>query len=176
LLVYSPHALSFALNALLDFLSIYTLFNKNRPSIHAAKLLSFNNYQTQVSTADHKLATSMEDTENDNDTEGMPQPTQEFCTQEVTALFPDICLQSLQSIAAPLNFSPQAVINHILDLTESGQTYTKREQPKQASGKRKRDTSEQHDGIEERVRKDRRLYTSDDRQQSQLSQRDPRLV
>ncbi|GKU03994.1 unnamed protein product [Fusarium langsethiae] len=68
-------------------------------------------------------------------------------------------------------------INHILDLVESGQTYTKREQPtKQTIGKRKRGTSEQDDELEERVRRDRHLYASDNREQPRLSRRDPPLL
>lgn len=119
----------------------------------------------------------MEDTGNDNDTEEAAHPAQGLCTREVTALFPDVCPQFLQSIAAPLQFSPQAVINHILDLIESGQTYKKREQPQKHTTKRKRDTDEQDDELEETVRNAKRMYTSDNRvPRYQPGQKDSPLV
>ena len=121
------------------------------------------------------MAVDME-TSDDSDVEENHQYTQELCAQEVTALFPDICLQSLASIAEPLGFDPQAVINHIIDLLESGRTYPKREQASQALGKRKRDDSEQDDDLAETVLQAKRLYAPKDREQPRLAFRDPHFV
>ncbi|KAG8349867.1 hypothetical protein FVEN_g11952 [Fusarium venenatum] len=104
----------------------------------------------------------MEDTENDR------QCDRDHCLREVTAVFPDICPQYLETVAAPLNFSPQYTINYILDLPESGRTFEKREKPKKTVGNMKRDDNEQNDDLEEKLCKDRRLYTSDDREQPAL--------
>ncbi|RBR17890.1 uncharacterized protein FIESC28_06329 [Fusarium coffeatum] len=116
------------------------------------------------------------ETSDDSDVEEIHQYTQELCAQEVTALFPDICLQSLTSIAEPLEFIPQAVINHIIDLLESGKTYPKREQASQALGKRKRDDSEQDDDLAETVLQAKRLYVPKDREQPRLGFKDPHFV
>ncbi|KAJ4138192.1 hypothetical protein NW768_002010 [Fusarium equiseti] len=114
---------------------------------------------------------------NDSDIEEIHEYTQELCAQEVTALFPDICLQSLTSIAEPLGFVPRDVINHIIDLLESGKSYPKREQASQALGKRKRDESEQDDDdIAETVRQAKRLYVSENRRHPRLGLKDPPLV
>ncbi|KAI1017413.1 hypothetical protein LB505_004911 [Fusarium chuoi] len=61
----------------------------------------------------------MEDPE--SETEEPSPPLQDTCIQEVTALFPDICLEYVKKIAGPLSFVPHDVINHLLDLQESGQ-------------------------------------------------------
>ncbi|KAH7189383.1 uncharacterized protein B0J16DRAFT_383249 [Fusarium flagelliforme] len=116
------------------------------------------------------------ETSDDSDIEEIHQSTQELCTQEVTALFPDICLQSLASIAEPLGFIPQAVINHIIDLLESGKTYPKREPASHVLGKRKRDISEQDDDLAEIVLQAKRLYVPENREQPRLGLKDPPLV
>ncbi|EXK32037.1 hypothetical protein FOXG_08437 [Fusarium oxysporum f. sp. lycopersici 4287] len=85
----------------------------------------------------------MEDPE--SETEESSPPLQDTCIQEVTALFPDICLDYVQTIAGPLSFVPHEVINHLLDLQESGQVYQKAKRSKQAIGKRKRTTEGQDD-------------------------------
>ncbi|KAI6757525.1 hypothetical protein HG531_003350 [Fusarium graminearum] len=54
--------------------------------------------------------------------------------------------------------------------------YKKREQPKQSIGKRKRDATEQDDGLEKKLLKDKHLYNSNDREPPHLSKRDPPLV
>ncbi|KAM0408178.1 hypothetical protein ACHAPZ_001662 [Fusarium culmorum] len=122
------------------------------------------------------MVAGTEDTKKDTDTDEVSQDTKDMCIQKVTALFPDICLQSLQSIAVPLHFCFSAVIDHIIDLLDSGQTYKKREQPKQSIGKRKRDATEQDDGLEKKLLKDKHLYNSNDREPPHLSKRDPPLV
>ncbi|KAF0636609.1 hypothetical protein FPSE5266_07222 [Fusarium pseudograminearum] len=122
------------------------------------------------------MVANTEDTKKNTDTDEVSQDIKDMCIQEVTALFPDICLQSLQSIAVPLHFCFLAVINHIIDLLDSGQTYKKREQPKQSIGKRKRDATEQDDGLENKLLKDNHLYNSSDREPLHLSKRDPPLV
>ncbi|KAJ4011736.1 hypothetical protein NW752_008747 [Fusarium irregulare] len=116
------------------------------------------------------------ETSDDSDVEESHQYTQELCAHGVTALFPDICLQSLASIAEPLGFDPQAVINHIIDLLESGRTYPKREQASQALGKRKRDDSEQDDDLAETVLQAKRLYAPKDREQPRLAFKDPAFM
>ena len=87
--------------------------------------------------------TRMEDPE--SETEESSPPLQDTCIQKVTALFPDICLDYVQTIAGPLSFVPHEVINHLLDLQESGQVYQKAKRSKQAIGKRKRTTEGQDD-------------------------------
>ncbi|KAM0220111.1 hypothetical protein ACHAQI_000567 [Fusarium lateritium] len=94
--------------------------------------------------------------EEPDDTKETSPPPQDACFEEVTALFPDICLDYLQSIAKELEFIAQDVINHILDLGESGQTYTKR--PKQTSKKRKREANDQDDEFKDRVLEVKRRY------------------
>ncbi|KAM0239125.1 hypothetical protein ACHAPO_003095 [Fusarium lateritium] len=107
----------------------------------------------------------MEDNENENDhgTGGVRQC--DHCIREVTAVFPDICPQYLETVAAPLHFSTQNTINYILDL---GRTYKKREQPIKTVAKRKRGDNEQDDDLEEKLCKDRRLYTSENREKPAL--------
>ncbi|WZH41226.1 hypothetical protein QYS62_002170 [Fusarium acuminatum] len=83
-------------------------------------------------------------------------PPQDACFEEVTAVFPDICLNYLQPIAKELEFIAQDVINHILDLEDSGQTYTKR--PKQTSKKRKREADDQNDKQKDKVLEAKRRY------------------
>ncbi|KAF5678803.1 hypothetical protein FHETE_1044 [Fusarium heterosporum] len=83
-------------------------------------------------------------------------PLQDGCIQEVTKLFPEICLDYLQSIAEPLGFDPERVIDYVLDLEESGQAYTKRS--KQTTGKRKREADGQDDEPEDKVLQARRKY------------------
>jgi len=116
------------------------------------------------------------ETSDDSDIEEINQSTQELCAQEVTALFPDICLQSLASIAEPLGFIPGDVINHIIDLLESGKSYPKRKSASQALGKRKRDASEQDEDIAETVLQAKRLYVPENRQQPRRGLKDPPLV
>ncbi|KAF4967919.1 hypothetical protein FSARC_4612 [Fusarium sarcochroum] len=91
------------------------------------------------------LFTRMEEHEQDSDEKA--QPLQDTCIQDVTAVYPDICLEYLKSVATPLSFVAQDVVNHIMDLQESGQSYTKR--PKQSIGKRKREDDDQDDDSEE---------------------------
>ncbi|KAF4981330.1 hypothetical protein FZEAL_2863 [Fusarium zealandicum] len=74
-------------------------------------------------------------------TDQTSQRHEDACIQAVTALFPDICLDYLKSIAQPRLFISDDVINHIIDLEESGRSYTKK--PKEASRKRKRDDEEE---------------------------------
>ncbi|KAG5768564.1 hypothetical protein H9Q72_003959 [Fusarium xylarioides] len=93
----------------------------------------------------------MEDPE--SETEESSPPLQDTCIQEVTALFPDICLEYVKTIAGPLSFVPHDVINHLLDLQESGQVYQKAQRPKQAIGKRKRTAEGQDDQDEDEVEK-----------------------
>jgi TRIAD3 protein (E3 ubiquitin-protein ligase RNF216) len=83
-------------------------------------------------------------------------PPQDACFEEVTAVFPDICFNYLQSIAKGLEFISQDVINHILDLEDSGQTYTKR--PKQTSKKRKREADDQDDEHKDKMLEVKRRY------------------
>ncbi|KAG5658341.1 hypothetical protein KAF25_010522 [Fusarium avenaceum] len=83
-------------------------------------------------------------------------PPQDACFEEVSAVFPDICLNYLQPIAKELDFIAQDVINHILDLEDSGQTYTKR--PKQTSKKRKREADDQNDEQKNKVLEAKRRY------------------
>ncbi|KAG8669029.1 hypothetical protein FPOAC1_008416 [Fusarium poae] len=99
----------------------------------------------------------MGDTENDTDIDGVRHRDRNYCIRALAAVFPNICLQYLETVAVRFHFSPDDAIGYILDHPES-------EQPKQTVGKRKRDNNEQDD-LEERLRKDRRLYTSDDRKQ-----------
>ncbi|KAF5600642.1 RING finger (TRIAD), partial [Fusarium pseudoanthophilum] len=89
----------------------------------------------------------MEDPE--SETEESSPPLQDTCVQQVTALFPDICLEYVKTIAGPLSFVPHDVINHLLDLQESGQVYQKAKPPKQAIGKRKRTSEGQDDDDED---------------------------
>jgi TRIAD3 protein (E3 ubiquitin-protein ligase RNF216) len=93
----------------------------------------------------------MEDPE--SETEESSPPLQDTCIQEVTALFPDICLEYVKKIAGPLSFVPHDVINHLLDLQESGQVYQKAQRPKQAIGKRKRTSEGQDDEDEDEAEK-----------------------
>ena len=116
------------------------------------------------------------ETSDDSDIEEIHQFTRELCAQEVTALFPDICLQSLACIAEPLGFNHQAVINHIIDLQDAGKTYPKRKPASHVLGKRKRDASEQDDDLAETVLKAKRLYVHKNREQPRLGLKDPPLV
>ncbi|KAF4445132.1 hypothetical protein F53441_10974 [Fusarium austroafricanum] len=104
----------------------------------------------------------MEDPE--KDAQGTSPPFQDACIQEVTALFPDICLNYLQSVAGPLSFAPQPVINHILDLQDSGKSYEKAKRPKQAIGKRKRGEDGQDDDddddLQEKLLEAKRKYSN----------------
>ncbi|KAI1011238.1 hypothetical protein LB504_002469 [Fusarium proliferatum] len=108
----------------------------------------------------------MEDPE--SETEESSPPLQDTCIQEVTALFPDICLEYVKKIAGPLSFVPHDVINHLLDLQESGQVYQKAKRPKQAIGKRKRtaegqDEDEGEDEVEKlqnRLSEAKRKYSN----------------
>ncbi|KAF5647321.1 RING finger (TRIAD) [Fusarium sp. NRRL 52700] len=107
----------------------------------------------------------MEDPE--NETEESSPPLQDTCIQEVTTLFPDICLEYLKTIAGPLSFVPHEVINHLLDLQESGQVYQKAQRPKQAIGKRKRTSDGQddqdedgHEKLQNRLSEARRKYSN----------------
>ncbi|RBQ66832.1 hypothetical protein FVER14953_06240 [Fusarium verticillioides] len=93
----------------------------------------------------------MEDPE--SETEESSPPLQDTCIQEVTALFPDICLEYVKTIAGPLSFVPHDVINHLLDLQESGQVYQKAQRPKRAIGKRKRTSEGQDDEDEDEAEK-----------------------
>lgn len=110
--------------------------------------------------------TRMEDPE--SETEESSPPLQDTCIQEVTALFPDICLEYVKKIAGPLSFVPHDVINHLLDLQESGQVYQKARRPKQAIGKRKRtaegqDEDEGEDEVEKlqnRLSEAKRKYSN----------------
>ncbi|KAF9762027.1 hypothetical protein IL306_003583 [Fusarium sp. DS 682] len=107
----------------------------------------------------------MEDLE--TETEESSPPLQDTCIQEVTALFPDICLDYLQSIAGPLSFVPYEVINHLLDLQESGQQYQKTARPKQTIGKRKRTAEGQDDQdadheLQEKLSEAKRKYSNPD--------------
>ncbi|KAJ4270145.1 hypothetical protein NW762_001818 [Fusarium torreyae] len=95
----------------------------------------------------------MEDHEQDSDEKA--QLLQDTCIQEVAAVYPDICLDYLKSVAGPLSFVAQDVVNYIMDLQESGQSYTKR--PKQSIGKRKREDDDQ-DGDSEEVLQAKRQY------------------
>lgn len=83
------------------------------------------------------------------DTPGQtPDPTiQDGCVQAVTALFPDICLAYLGTVAAPLFYNSDAVINYIVDLSEKGDTYTRR--PRAQILKRKREDDDEGDEDEE---------------------------
>lgn len=116
------------------------------------------------------------ETSDDSDIEEIHQSTQELCAQEVTTLFPDICLQSLASIAEPLGFIPGDVINHIIDLLESGKSYPKREPAGHVLGKRKRDASEQDDDIAATVLQAKCLYVPENGKQPRLGLKDPPLV
>ncbi|KAF4335907.1 RING finger (TRIAD) [Fusarium beomiforme] len=108
----------------------------------------------------------MEDLETETEYSSSP-PLQDTCIQEVTALFPDICLEYLQSIAGPLSFVSYEVINHLLDLQDSGQQYQKATRPKQTIGKRKRAAEGQDDEdadkeLQERLSEAKRKYNNPD--------------
>lgn len=60
---------------------------------------------------------------------------QDDCVATVTAIFPDICPEYLEALAAPLLYSTESVVNHIADAIEQGQPYTRQRAP---SRKRKR--------------------------------------
>ncbi|KAK7417329.1 hypothetical protein QQX98_004606 [Neonectria punicea] len=100
-----------------------------------------------------------------------PDPTvQDDCVQGVTALFPDICLTYLDTIAAPLSHDTGAVVNHIIDLIENGTTYPRR--PRVQILKRKRDDDDE--GEEDDYEEDeeladaRRKYFNANREQDAL--------
>ncbi|RBR09159.1 uncharacterized protein FIESC28_10009 [Fusarium coffeatum] len=93
------------------------------------------------------------------DTKDLVQPAQQTYIQEVVAVFPDICLRFLQSIAQPSSFNSQIISNQIVDLLESGQTYPKREHPKKPDTKRKRDSDGEDGDLAEKVREIKRFYT-----------------
>ncbi|KAM0563386.1 hypothetical protein ACHAPJ_001104 [Fusarium lateritium] len=93
--------------------------------------------------------------EHEHDSDEKAQLLQDTCIQKVTAVYPDICLDYLKSVAMPLSFVAQDVVNYIMDLQESGQSYTKR--PKQSIGKRKREDDDQ-DGDSEEVLQAKRQY------------------
>jgi hypothetical protein len=119
--------------------------------------LTIINLRSQLLIAHNKpknyTITRMEDPE--SETEESSPPLQDTCIHEVTALFPDICLDYVQKIAGPLSFVPHEVINHLLDLQESGQAYQKAKRPKQTIGKRKRATEGQDDEDEDEKLQDR---------------------
>ncbi|KAH6957621.1 hypothetical protein BKA56DRAFT_703549 [Ilyonectria sp. MPI-CAGE-AT-0026] len=79
------------------------------------------------------------------DTKGQtPDPIiQDGCIQAVTALFPDICLAYLATVAAPLLYDPDAVINHIIDLNDKGTSYTRRPLPNTLKRKRADDDEDE---------------------------------
>ncbi|KAF5026890.1 hypothetical protein F66182_920 [Fusarium sp. NRRL 66182] len=117
------------------------------------------------------LFKSMEDHEEDSDENA--QPLQDNCIQTVTSLFPDICVDYLKSIARPLSFVPQDVINHIIQLQERGQSYKTRS--RQSIGKRKRqDDENSQDAHEKELLQAKRKYIYPDR--PALSKRDPGVV
>ncbi|KAJ3530252.1 hypothetical protein NM208_g9405 [Fusarium decemcellulare] len=101
------------------------------------------------------LPTTMDEQDQVDDQKG--HVIQDDCMQTVTAMFPDICLEYLNKIAEPLHFDSELVINHIIDLQESGQPYTRR--PVNIKLKRKRD-----DEIEEEAAKAKRKFTDPNRQ------------
>ncbi|KPM45333.1 hypothetical protein AK830_g1135 [Neonectria ditissima] len=75
------------------------------------------------------------------------QTIQDGCVQVVTTLFPDICLDYLDTIAKPLSYNTDAVMNHIIDLIENGDSYTKR--PRVIILKRKREDDEEDEEEED---------------------------
>ncbi|KAF4496473.1 RING finger (TRIAD) [Fusarium agapanthi] len=121
-------------------ISFLTVIIKSRP-----QLLIINKEPKNLTI------TRMEDPE--SETEESSPPLQDTCIQEVTSLFPDICLEYVKTIAGPLSFVPHEVINHLLDLQESGQVYQKAKRPKQAIGKRKRTAEGQDDEDEDEAEK-----------------------
>ncbi|CAM1511701.1 Fc.00g092140.m01.CDS01 [Cosmosporella sp. VM-42] len=77
------------------------------------------------------------------------QLRRDVCVQAVTDIFPDICLEYLNTIAAPFSYQPQDVINHIIDSNDAGKKYKKRD-----NRKRKRiDDEPEDDEISEAMRK-----------------------
>ncbi|KAK7429872.1 hypothetical protein QQZ08_003491 [Neonectria magnoliae] len=100
-----------------------------------------------------------------------PDPTvQDDCVQGVTALFPDICLTYLDTIATPLSHDTGAVVNHIIDLIEKGTTYPRR--PRVQILKRKRDDDdegeEDEDEEDEELADAKRKYFNANREQDAL--------
>lgn len=65
------------------------------------------------------------------------------CLREVTAVFPDICPIFLKDQAFLNDFAPDAIIHAIVDLAETGKSYTKRR--KTNNLKRKRDDEDDSD-------------------------------
>lgn len=93
---------------------------------------------------------------------------QDGCIQAVTSLFPDICLEYLDTLAVPLLYNSEAVINQIIDLVEAGTSYTRRPQVKIL--KRKRDDDDEDDD-EDEVSDAKRKYGSPSRAETSLTNR-----
>lgn len=94
---------------------------------------------------------------------------QDGCIQAVTSLFPDICLEYLDTLAVPLLYNSEAVINQIIDLVEAGTSYTRRPQVKIL--KRKRDDDDDEDDDEDEVSDAKRKYASPSRAETSLTNR-----
>ncbi|KAH6895708.1 hypothetical protein B0T10DRAFT_557892 [Thelonectria olida] len=72
---------------------------------------------------------------------GTSSESKDSCFQAVTDLFPNICPEYLESIAAPLNYVDAAVIHYIVDLAENGGSY------RRSKLKRKRDEDADHEAL-----------------------------
>lgn len=98
-----------------------------------------------------------------------PDPAaQEACIQAVVSVFPDVCLEYLDKLAGPLLYDPDTVITYLVDLIESGTTYTRRRQANLR--KRKRDEDDDDDDLEEEEVCDaKRRYGHPSRAETSLS-------
>lgn len=67
------------------------------------------------------------------------QSHQEACAQTVSDLFPDICLDYLSKVAAPLNFIPARVIDKLIEDQEAGNSYVKKSRTQTRKRKRNED-------------------------------------
>lgn len=95
---------------------------------------------------------------------------QDGCIQAVTSLFPDICLEYLDTLAVPLLYNSEAVINQIIDLVEAGTSYTRRPQVKILKRKRD-DDDDDDDDDEDEVSDAKRKYASPSRAETSLTNR-----
>ncbi|KLU82613.1 hypothetical protein MAPG_01685 [Magnaporthiopsis poae ATCC 64411] len=88
--------------------------------------------------------------------------SQQACAVAIVAVFPDICPDYLDSITKEKSFDSEAVISHILDQLDDGQSYPRR--PK-ACLKRKRETDDDEIDEREEVLLSKRFSGEDHRRQ-----------
>ncbi|OLN98060.1 E3 ubiquitin-protein ligase RNF216-like protein 2, partial [Colletotrichum chlorophyti] len=109
--------------------------------------------QNRATNAVHGILTAANTVE---EMVGISDQAKSACTAAILGVFPDICPEYLETIAAKFNYSHEHAVDDILSSTENDQTYPKRLQ----SLKRKREASEDPNDAE----KIRRPYERLDRE------------